>query len=188
MLCVSFIFCNEINILLANVLNTNEQHIFMRCVICGPPALRQFKIKSRLPGLQLFQVVSTFSTHRDGDPQWLSLPRFAWGSEVVSIRTGRCPQMAGTWKSTGPPPCNSAIIVSPVIWWAFGTLWQLNIALENHHFQWGSNIWPFSIAVVNYQRVNPPFLNLASRSSTAHWGKVTNAPLKKVGVPQKSAG
>jgi hypothetical protein len=61
----------------------------------------------------------------------------------------------------------------------------LNIALENHHFQWGSNIWPFSIAVVNYQRVNPPFLNLASRSSTAHWGKVTNAPLKKVGVPQK---
>ena len=69
MLCVSFIFCNEINILLANVLNTNEQHIFIGCVICGPPALRQFKIKSRLPGLQLFQVVSTFSTHRDGDPQ-----------------------------------------------------------------------------------------------------------------------
>ena len=35
------------------------------------------------------------------------------------------------------------------------TLWQTNIAIENHHFEWINQLflWPFSIAMLNYQRV-----------------------------------
>ena len=34
------------------------------------------------------------------------------------------------------------------------TLWWTNIAMENHHFSWKIHYkWPFSIAILNYQRV-----------------------------------
>ena len=36
-----------------------------------------------------------------------------------------------------------------------GTIhWKINIAMENHHFWWvNQKKWPFSIAMLNYQRV-----------------------------------
>ena len=37
------------------------------------------------------------------------------------------------------------------------SLWYFNIAVETHHYQWENPLflWSFSIAMLNYQRLNP---------------------------------
>ena len=40
-------------------------------------------------------------------------------------------------------------------WWSINTLWWTNIAMENHNFNGKIHYkWPFSIAMLNYQRVS----------------------------------
>ena len=42
-----------------------------------------------------------------------------------------------------------------VEWWVLPS-GNLNTAMENHHVQWENSLflWPFSIAILNYQRVH----------------------------------
>ena len=47
-------------------------------------------------------------------------------------------------------------VVSSILNHTLFTPWSTNMAMENHHFQWVNprNQWPFSIAMLNYQRVH----------------------------------
>ena len=56
------------------------------------------------------------------------------------------------WISIINQPAGVPAFMEPPI---YSTLWETNITMENHHFQWVNPLflWSFSIAMLNYQRV-----------------------------------
>ena len=65
-------------------------------------------------------------------------------------------------------------------WWCQVTFQKNNIAMENHHVQWENPLflWPFSIAMLNYQRVH-------SKKKIPS-GKLTVRPWQSSGLVQIS--
>ena len=59
------------------------------------------------------------------------------------------------YQPSGFPRCSKFLGIFSLLGSLLGTLWQFNIAMENHHFEWENPLfqWPFSIAMLVYQRV-----------------------------------
>ena len=86
----------------------------------------------------------------------LNYQRVCWGFHVG---------MSHPWDVGMKPPISDGGLMDnsanlnhqePLFYTRPGTLWQTNITMENHHFQWVNPLflWSFSIAMLNYQRVN----------------------------------